>query len=144
MLRVHSYDARGPGPSPGPLDAMNRKLALLLLFLASSLLPACSRGPSDPTADEGSTQEQLLEKAKKIGADALRVTVDTYEKAIAELERARAQAMEKMKTLSPGEILGQVGSELKAQIDAAGKQINALRAKLQVYVDELGKRGAGG
>lgn len=113
------------------------------LLLGGSLLlsVACAPGPSDPRADESRSRQELIARAEKTADDALRLTVDAYARAIAELERTQAETREKFKGLSPAEILGAAGAELKAAIDASQKQINALRERMQIYSKELGRRG---
>lgn len=116
--------------------------ASLLLGCSLLLSFACAPGPSDPKADESRSRQELIARAEKSGDDALRVTVDAYARAIAELERFQAETKEKFKDLSPSEILGTTGAELKGSIDAAQKQINVLRERMQIYSKELGRRGA--
>ncbi len=117
-----------------------KKITVLLAaaFLAAGLLAGCG-----DSVDEGKTPEQI--KLEVAGWDSARIqkSIDGYKKAIDAKAKELDASLAEFKKLSPEELLGGKGRELKAEADKIGASLSKLTKNMEAYVDGLKAKTTG-
>ena len=83
---------------------------------------------------------EVKAEAEKMDVQQLKDTAMKYKEAItAKMQEVQQQA-EKLKDIPPADIMTK-GKDIQAKIEQLKPQIDALKDRLQVYIDELKKKG---
>ena len=109
-----------------------------LVVVMSALLIVCGCGKK---ADTTKPIPEVKAEAEKMDASQLRSMAMTYKDAITAKMQEVTQETAKLKEIPIADVMGEKAKELKAKIDEFQKQVDALKERLQVYVDELKKKG---
>jgi hypothetical protein len=109
-----------------------------LAVLMAALLTVCGCGKK---ADATKPIPEVKAEAEKMDTTQLRSMAMTYKDAIvAKMDEVKSEGL-KLKEIPVTEMMGDKAKQLKAQIDELDKTVTALKERLQVYIDELKKKG---
>jgi hypothetical protein len=123
----------------GKGQRMNKVIFRTILALTmAALLTVCGCGKK---ADTSKSIPEVKAEAEKMDVSQLRSMATTYKDALtAKMEEVKAEGA-KLKDIPIADIMGDKAKTLKANIDEIQKQVDALKERFQVYVDELKKKG---
>jgi outer membrane murein-binding lipoprotein Lpp len=109
-----------------------------LMVMMAALLTVCGCGKN---ADTTTPIDQIKAAAEKMDVAKLRDMAMTYKDAItAKAEEIKAEGL-KLKDIPMAEMMGGKAKELNATIDELTKTVEALKERLNVYLEELKKKG---
>lgn len=104
----------------------------------AALLIVCGCGKN---ADTTTPVAEVKAAAEKMDVAKLRDMAMTYKEAItAKAEQIKAEGL-KLKDIPLTEMMGGKAKELNATIDELTKTVEALKERLNIYLDELKKKG---
>jgi len=108
-------------------------LFVVVLLVSVMVVAGCGK-----KADEDKPVAEVKAEAEKMDAAGLRENAEVYKKAIedkmAELKKVKDQ-------IKPDELLTEKGKELTKKSTDLTTSINKLKERLQVYLDQLAKKG---
>ena len=110
--------------------------ALLVVFCL--LFSGC--GKKAVSVDETTPLSEVKAQAVKMTVQQLREMATKYKNAITTAIADKDKLEASVKNLSPEEMLKKA-EELKAGVDKIESKVSALKERLQVYLDELKKKG---
>ena len=105
--------------------------------VAAGLLAGCGS-----SADEHKTPEQIRQEIASGDSAKIQKAVDEYTKAIAAKTEELNAALAKVKDLSPQELLGDKGRQLKAEADKIGESLKKLQDHMAAYAEGLKAKAA--
>ncbi len=134
------------------MRTITRTLTLVTLLIALTSLAGCgskddgttptkSGGASAVTADEKASVDQLKTEAAKMDEATLKTSAENYSKAITDKQAELDKIMEDLKSLPPAEMIGDKAVAAKDKMAELTASVNALKERMQVFVDELQKKG---
>ncbi|MPN30838.1 hypothetical protein SDC9_178309 [bioreactor metagenome] len=100
--------------------------------LAAGLLTGCG-----DKVDENKTPAQIKQEIAKWDSARIEKSIADYKKAIEAKTGEFNAALAKVKGLSPQEMLGEKGRELKAKADKIGASLEKLKGNLEAHVEAL-------
>ena len=105
--------------------------------VAAGLLAGCGS-----SVDENKTPEQIRQEIASWDSAKILKAVDEYTKAIAAKTEELNAALAKVKDLSPQELLGDKGRQLKAEADKIGESLKKLKDNMAAYAEGLKAKAA--
>ena len=111
-------------------------VAAMCLILLVGLCLSCggSTEQTTPTAEETPSAESA-ESAVEEAVDDAEATIDEIKAELAEKEADLERIAEEIKGLSPTDVAGEKGQELKAKSEALSDEIQKLKDKLDSYME---------
>jgi outer membrane murein-binding lipoprotein Lpp len=115
-----------------------KKFLAIAILSCSILLAGSGCGKK---ADETKPMDQVKAEAQQMNADQLHDMALKYKDAItAKTQDIQAEAA-KLKEIPVTQMLGDKAKQINAEVDKLKTSVSALKDRMQVYVDELKKKG---
>ena len=92
-------------------------------------------------ADTDKPMNEVTAEAQQMSAAELEKTARAYSKEMAATRGEIEKSAEKLKTLSPQEMLGEKGKEFREKSAELGKKLNELTQRYKVYADQYLAKG---
>ncbi len=114
------------------MSTLKRCFCAGLLICSSMGLVGCGNG-----VDENKPMNEVQAESKEMDADALRDTAMAYKDAIQDKMQDVDKITAKLKEIPVTEMLGEEAKSLKGEIDQLTKSVDALKQRLNVYLQRL-------
>ncbi len=117
------------------------KITSKVVFCGLVVLGLLSLYGCGKKTDENKPLDQVKSEAEKMDARQLRDMAGKYKEAIMAKKGEVEKVAARLKEIPVTEVLGQEAKELKADIDAMNKSVNALKDRFEVYYNKLKETG---
>jgi len=117
---------------------MNLTRIIVCLMLVS-VLPTL--GGCGKKADENKPMDEVKAEAEKMSAEKLRAMAISYKDALTAKRNDIAKLASQLKEIPMTEMLGEEAKQLKADIEALNKSVDALKERFTVYYEKLKEKG---
>lgn len=114
---------------------MNVAKYLMVLSLAILLTVAIAGCAKE--SDESKPAEDVKTEAAEMNVDQLRSEALNYKKLILAKQDEITKVSDKIKEISPANLLGEEAKQLKDELAQINKSLNTLKDKFQVYYDQI-------
>jgi uncharacterized protein YukE len=94
---------------------------------------------TEKAEDMAETAGEMAEDVMNMAPDEIQAKVEDLKKEIAEKETELAELTEKLKGMSPTDLAGDTGAQLKEESDKLTQEVTDLKKKLEEYVAKLGE-----
>jgi len=114
-----------------------RNIVICLLAVCLLGLAGCGK----KAADETKPISEVKTEAESMSVEKLKSSAMAYKDALVAKKGDVDKLMAKVKDIPVAKLMGDEAKGLKAEIDALGKSVSALKARFQVYYDKLKEKG---